>query len=46
MHVDSIDRVLPFYRDVLGFRLSDYWLRPFRGYFMNVNHRHHSLAFI
>src|SRR6266851_2318225 len=46
LHVDSIDRVMPFYREVLGFRLSDYWLRPFRGYFMNVNQRHHSLAFI
>jgi len=46
LHVDQIDRVLPFYREVLGFRLSDYWLRPFRGYFMNVNERHHSLAFI
>jgi Glyoxalase/Bleomycin resistance protein/Dioxygenase superfamily len=46
LHVDSIDRVMPFYRELLGFRLSDYWLRPFRGYFMNVNERHHSLAFI
>jgi 2,3-dihydroxybiphenyl 1,2-dioxygenase len=46
LHVDSIDRVMPFYRELLGFRLSDYWLRPFRGYFMNVNQRHHSLAFI
>jgi len=46
LHVDQIDRVMPFYRELLGFRLSDYWLRPFRGYFMNVNERHHSLAFI
>ena len=46
LHVDSIDRVMPFYRELLGFRLSDFWLRPFRGYFMNVNQRHHSLAFI
>ena len=46
LHVDNIDRVMPFYRELLGFRLSDYWLRPFRGYFMNVNERHHSLAFI
>jgi 2,3-dihydroxybiphenyl 1,2-dioxygenase len=46
LHVDNIERVMPFYRELLGFRLSDYWLRPFRGYFMNVNHRHHSLAFI
>jgi 2,3-dihydroxybiphenyl 1,2-dioxygenase len=46
LHVDQIERVMPFYRELLGFRLSDYWLRPFRGYFMNVNQRHHSLAFI
>src|SRR5580704_1431623 len=46
LHVDNIDRVMPFYQGILGFRLSDYWLRPFRGYFMNVNQRHHSLAFI
>ena len=30
LHVDQIDRVLPFYQDLLGFRLSDFWLRPFR----------------
>ena len=46
LHVDVMDRVLPFYRDLLGFRLSDFWTRPFQGYFMNVNCRHHSLAFI
>ena len=46
LHVDNIDNVLPFYRELLGFQLSDYWMRPFRGYFMNVNQRHHSLAFI
>ena len=27
LHVDSIDRVMPFYRELLGFRLSDFWLR-------------------
>jgi 2,3-dihydroxybiphenyl 1,2-dioxygenase len=46
LHVDNIDNVMPFYRELLGFQLSDYWMRPFRGYFMNVNQRHHSLAFI
>ena len=44
--VKSIDDVLPFYRDVLGFGLSDYILKPFRAYFCHVNPRHHSLAFI
>jgi 2,3-dihydroxybiphenyl 1,2-dioxygenase len=38
--------VLPFYRDVLGFRLSDYILKPFKAFFFHVNPRHHSLAFL
>ena len=44
--VEGVDDVLPFYRDVLGFGLSDYILKPFRAYFCHVNPRHHSLAFI
>jgi 2,3-dihydroxybiphenyl 1,2-dioxygenase len=44
--VERIDDVLPFYRDVLGFGLSDYTLKPFKAYFMHVNPRHHSLALI
>jgi 2,3-dihydroxybiphenyl 1,2-dioxygenase len=44
--VERIEDVLPFYRDVLGFGLSDYILRPFKAYFFHVNPRHHSLAFI
>jgi 2,3-dihydroxybiphenyl 1,2-dioxygenase len=44
--VESIDAMLPFYVDVLGFRLSDYIQRPFRAYFFHVNPRHHSLALI
>ncbi len=42
----NVEEVLPFYIDVLGFKLSDYILRPFKAYFMHVNPRHHSLAFI
>jgi 2,3-dihydroxybiphenyl 1,2-dioxygenase len=42
----NIDDVLPFYTSVLGFTLSDYILRPFKAYFLHVNPRHHSLAFI
>ncbi|MCB4821678.1 VOC family protein [Roseicella aerolata] len=38
--------VLPFYRDLLGFRISDYVARPFHASFMHVNPRHHSLALI
>ncbi len=37
---------LHFYRDVLGFRVSDYISRPFRAMFFHVNARHHSLALI
>ncbi|MDO9713340.1 VOC family protein [Paracraurococcus lichenis] len=38
--------VLPFYRDLLGFHVSDYVTNPFHAYFMHVNPRHHSLALI
>ena len=44
--VSSIEKVLPFYRDVLGLRLSDYMLAPFKAYFFHVNSRHHSFAMI
>jgi 2,3-dihydroxybiphenyl 1,2-dioxygenase len=44
--VDNIETMLPFYVDLLGFRLSDYIERPFRAYFFHVNPRHHSLALI
>jgi 2,3-dihydroxybiphenyl 1,2-dioxygenase len=44
--VQSIDAMLPFYMDLLGFRLSDYIEEPFRAYFFHVNPRHHSLALI
>jgi 2,3-dihydroxybiphenyl 1,2-dioxygenase len=46
LHVENINDVLPFYRDVLGFRLSDYMRRPFNAYFFHANPRHHSIAFI
>jgi 2,3-dihydroxybiphenyl 1,2-dioxygenase len=41
-----LDEVMPFYTDILGFRLSDYILRPFKAYFFHLNPRHHSLAFV
>ena len=41
-----LDQVIPFYTDILGFRLSDYILRPFTAYFFHLNPRHHSLAFV
>ena len=42
----SIEALLPFYRDLLGFQLSDYALRPFKAYFFHLNSRHHSFAMV
>jgi 2,3-dihydroxybiphenyl 1,2-dioxygenase len=44
--VETIDAVMPFYVDLLGFGLSDYMQKPFRAYFFHINARHHSLALI
>jgi 2,3-dihydroxybiphenyl 1,2-dioxygenase len=44
--VADIETVMPFYVDVLGFRLSDYMQKPFRAYFFHINARHHSLALL
>src|SRR5262249_19549560 len=44
--VEQIERVMPFYRELLGFRLTDYYSHPFEARFLHVNQRHHSLAFI
>ncbi len=46
LHVKDINDAMPFYRDVLGFRLSDYMTKPFNAYFFHANPRHHSIAFI
>jgi len=46
MHFERIAEVMKFYEEVLEFKLSDYWLRPFPGYFFHVNPRHHSLALV
>ncbi|KQX18177.1 biphenyl 2,3-dioxygenase [Sphingomonas sp. Root50] len=42
----SVEAVIPFYTDLLGFRLSDYALRPFPAWFFHLNSRHHSFAVI
>jgi 2,3-dihydroxybiphenyl 1,2-dioxygenase len=42
--VPSMAMALPFYRDMLGFRISDYISAPICAYFLHVNPRHHSLA--
>src|SRR5271169_2831692 len=49
LNVDSretIDRLMAFYRDTLGFRLTDYYDHPFVARFLHLNPRHHSIAFI
>jgi 2,3-dihydroxybiphenyl 1,2-dioxygenase len=43
---ETIDRMTAFYRDMLGFRLTDYYSYPFTARFMHLNPRHHSLAFV
>jgi 2,3-dihydroxybiphenyl 1,2-dioxygenase len=44
--VPDIDATLAFYRDVLGFRISDFIRAPVKAYFLHVNPRHHSLAIV
>jgi 2,3-dihydroxybiphenyl 1,2-dioxygenase len=49
LNVDSretIDKLMEFYRGILGFRLTDYYDHPFVARFLHLNPRHHSLAFI
>jgi len=46
LNVESIDRLLPFYTNTLGFQLSDFTLRPFKAYFFHLNPRHHSFAMV
>ena len=49
LNVDSaetIERLTNFYRDMLGFRLTDYYSHPFTARFLHLNPRHHSLAFV
>jgi 2,3-dihydroxybiphenyl 1,2-dioxygenase len=46
LNVESIDRLLPFYTETLGFHLSDFTLRPFKAYFLHLNPRHHSFAMV
>jgi len=46
LHVTDAESLMPFYRDLLGFRLSDFGLKPVPLYFFHVNGRHHSFALI
>ena len=46
LQVESIDAVVPFYRDVLGMHTSDYMQFPFKAHFFHVNPRQHSFALL
>jgi 2,3-dihydroxybiphenyl 1,2-dioxygenase len=46
LQVKDADALLPFYRDVLGFHITDYALVPYSLYFFHVNGRHHSFAMV
>lgn len=46
LHVRDIELMLPFYRDLLDFHVSDYGLKPYGLYFFHVNGRHHSFAMV
>jgi 3,4-dihydroxy-9,10-secoandrosta-1,3,5(10)-triene-9,17-dione 4,5-dioxygenase len=44
--VPELEPCVRFYQDVLGFRLSDYMLAPFKATFLHTNRRHHSLGLL
>ncbi|MGY3445989.1 MULTISPECIES: VOC family protein [unclassified Bradyrhizobium] len=46
LNVEDVEPLLPFYRDLLGFRVSDFGLTPYKLYFFHVNGRHHSFAMV
>jgi 2,3-dihydroxybiphenyl 1,2-dioxygenase len=45
-NVKDAEPQLSFYRDLLGFRVSDYALKPYKLYFFHINGRHHSFAIV
>lgn len=46
LNVVEVEPLLPFYRDILGFRVSDYSVKPYKLYFFHINGRHHSFAMV
>ena len=44
--VQDMTAALSFYRDLLGFRISDYARSPINACFLHVNPRHHSIALV
>lgn len=46
INVENIAPMLTFYRDLLGFHITDYGLTPYKLYFFHINGRHHSFAMV
>jgi 2,3-dihydroxybiphenyl 1,2-dioxygenase len=46
LNVVEVEPLLPFYRDLLGFHVTDYGLTPYKLYFFHINGRHHSFAMV
>ena len=46
LHAEDVDVLLPFYCDLLGFKVSDYGLTPYKLYFFHLNERQHSFAMV
>jgi len=46
LHVSNINDLIPFYKNTLGFKVSDYSYDPISLCFFHVNGRHHSFALI
>lgn len=46
INVENVEKLLPFYRDILGFHVTDYGLKPYKLYFFHINGRHHSFAMV
>ena len=43
---ETVERMMAFYCETLGFRLTDHYSQPFVARFLHLNPRHHSLAFV
>lgn len=46
LHVKDIEVMMPFYRDVLDFHVTDFGRVPYGLYFFHLNDRHHSFAMV
>ena len=46
LNVVDVEPLLPFYRDLLGFHVTDFGLTPYKLYFFHLNNRHHSFAMV